>query len=241
MRSPDPGAVTELAGDWLRVVAAAGFVPGVRARARAALNDLLDELIAAVRAEPFDPLPGYRIGAELVDLRMSAPPVIGTTVHLLTDRLPVLLGEGSRDRLLPLLEQVTTGFVSAQRDAAVRAAEEMNRSEKIHWRSVQVDLQRRLQQALLHRPDTGLPNEQHLREHLTELVAAGEPARLGVCLLSLDGYADLTDALGHDNGVRLLADVAGRLRTLGHFLAHLGDAEFALVIAGTTGPDDLVK
>ncbi|MET0422290.1 MAG: GGDEF domain-containing phosphodiesterase, partial [Actinoplanes sp.] len=44
-----------------------------------------------------------------------------------------------------------------------------------------------------------------------------------------------------DNGVRLLADVAGRLRTLGHFLAHLGDAEFALVIAGTTGPDDLVK
>jgi diguanylate cyclase (GGDEF)-like protein len=227
-----------LAGDWLRGVAAAGFVPGVRARARAALRDLLEEFVAAVRAEPFDPAPGHRIGTDLVDLRMSAPPVIGTTVHLLAGRLPAMLGDQAyvRTRILDLLECLATGFVAAQRDAAVRAAEEMNRAEKIHWRTVQTDLQRQLQQALLHRPDTGLPNEQHLRERL----AAETGGRLGLCLLSVDRFAEFTDALGHDHGTRLLTAVAYRLGG-GTFLAHLGDDQFALLVTGTAGADDVVK
>src|SRR4051794_27485247 len=126
-----------LTGEWLRGITSAGFVPGVRARARAALHELLEELIAAVRAEPFDPAVGDRIGAELVDLRMSAPPVIGMTVRLLASRLPEHIGgdpEAVRERVLELLEHVTVGFVTAQRNAAVGAAEQMNRSEKIHWR-----------------------------------------------------------------------------------------------------------
>ncbi|WP_127501079.1 putative bifunctional diguanylate cyclase/phosphodiesterase [Actinoplanes solisilvae] len=225
-----------LTDDWLRGVAAAGFVPGVRARARAALHDLLEEFVAAVRAEPFDPAPGTRIGAELVDLRMSAPPVIGTTVHLFAGRLPALLGDDSRGRILELLDRLVTGFVAAQRDAAVRAAEEMNRSEKIHWRAVQLDLQRQLQQAVLHRPDTGLPNEQHLRKTLADL---GE-GRLGLMLLRVDRYDELTEALGHDRGARLLTAVARRLRPLG-LLAHLADDLFAVLVTGTSGPDDVLK
>ncbi|MBL7258745.1 putative bifunctional diguanylate cyclase/phosphodiesterase [Paractinoplanes lichenicola] len=225
----------ELTDAWLRGVAAAGFVPGVRARARAALRDLLEEFVAAVRAEPFDPAPGHRIGAELVDLRMSAPPVLGTTVHLLGGHLPAIVGAG--DRVLDLLDSLVTGFVAAQRDAAVRAAEEMNRSEKIHWRAVQLDLQRRLQQAVLHHPDTGLPNEQHLRKTLAELDGDG---RLGLLLLSLDRYDELADTLGHDKGARLLAAVARRLRPLG-VLAHLADDQFAVLVTGTAGPDDLIK
>ena len=231
-------SLAALTDDWLRGVAAAGFVPGVRARARAALHDLLEEFVAAVRAEPFDPAPGSRIGAELVDLRMSAPPVLGTTVHLLAGRLPALLGadDQTRTRVLALLDRLVTGFVTAQRDAAVRAAEQMNRSEKIHWRAVQLDLQRQLQQAVLHRPGTGLPNEQHLRRTLDEL----SEGRLGLMLLRLDRYDELTDALGHDRGARLLTAVADRLRPLGH-LAHLADDLFAVLVTGTTGPDDLIK
>jgi diguanylate cyclase len=222
-------ALTE---DWLRGVVAAGFVPGVRARARSALEDLLEEFVAAVRAEPFDPAPGRRIGAELVDLRMSSPPVLGTTVHLLAGRLPVMLGEQSRERVLALLESLVVGFVAAQRDLAVRAAEEMNRSEKIHWRAVQLDLQRRLQQALLHRPDTGLPNEQHLHKTLADLGGG----RAGLLLLGLDHLEELTD----DRGVRLLASIARRLRPLG-ILAHPATDLFAVLVPGTTGPDDLIK
>jgi diguanylate cyclase (GGDEF)-like protein len=278
-----------LAEEWLRGVVEAGFVPGVRARARAALRDLLDEFVAAVRAEPFDPSLGYRIGVELVDLRMAAPAVAGVTVRLFAGRLPSLLdgrpeaagslgyhgtsghggvaeradfaapggpardagyawagGDEVRDRVLRLLDRLVTGFTTAQRAAAVGAAEQMNRSEKIHWRRVQTDLQQRLQDALLHEVQTGLPNRQFLRKELGERIAAAGPGdRLGLCLLSVDGVAELTDALGRDNGDRLLADVAGRLRQVasagGYFLAHLGEEEFALVVSGAGGPDEVVK
>jgi diguanylate cyclase (GGDEF)-like protein len=235
-----------LTRDWLRDITRAGFVPGVRARARSALHDLLEELVAAVRAEPFDPVVGHRIGAELVDLRMSAPPVIGSTVRLLASGLPRLVegdAELARVRVLALLDHVVTGFVTAQRDAAVSAAEQMNRSEKIHWRRVQTDLQQRLQHALLHDPRTGLPNEQHLRTHLAGRIAAD--GRMGVCLLGLDRYAELTDTLGDDHAGYLVTAVADRLRRVadggGHFLAHLGGDRFALVVGGTSGPDLVVK
>src|SRR4051812_11713475 len=227
-----------LTGEWLRGITSAGFVPGVRARARAALHELLEELIAAVRAEPFDPAVGDRIGAELVDLRMSAPPVIGMTVRLLASRLPEHIGgdpEAVRERVLELLEHVTVGFVTAQRDAAVGAAEQMNRSEKIHWRRVQTDLQQRLQDALLHDPATGLPNAQHLRRHLAGITTR----RVGLCLLSIDRYAELSDTLGQDNIAKLLTAVAHRLAG-DHMLAHVGDDQFALVV-DTAGPDDVIK
>jgi diguanylate cyclase len=247
-RQQSEDGLTALAEQWLRGIVTAGFVPGVRARARAALRELLDELVAAVRAEPFDPSPGYRIGAELVDLRMAAPAVAGVTVRLFAGRLPELLGGGEETgrRVLELLDRLVTGFTTAQRAAAVSAAEQMNRSEKIHWRRVQTDLQQRLQDALLHEAQTGLPNRQFLRKELGERIAAAPAGdRLGVCLLSVDGVAELTDALGRDNGDRLLADVAARLRQVaavgGYFLAHLGEEEFALVVGRTTGADDVVK
>ncbi len=244
----DEAGLAALAEQWLRGVVTAGFVPGVRARARAALRELLDEMVAAVRAEPFEPARGYRIGAELVDLRMAAPAVVGVTVRLFAGPLPALLGGGDdvRERVLLLLDRLATGFAAAQRSAAVSAAEQMNRSEKIHWRRVQTDLQQRLQDALLHDARTALPNRQFLRKELGErIAAAGDGDRLGVCLLSVDGVAELTDALGRDNGDRLLADVAARLRLVaehgGYFLAHLGEEEFALVVSGTNGPDEVVK
>ena len=50
-----PPDLSVLAREWLRGVTRFGFVPGVRARARAALHELLEEIVAALRAEPFDP------------------------------------------------------------------------------------------------------------------------------------------------------------------------------------------
>jgi diguanylate cyclase (GGDEF)-like protein len=242
-----------LTRDWLGGITTAGFVPGVRARARAALHELLEELVAAVRAEPFDPAVGRRIGAELVDLRMSAPPVIGTTVRLLAARLPELMADPDPDRVLALLDHLVTGFVTAQRDAAVDAAEQMNRSEKIHWRGVQHDLQQRLQHAVLHDPRTGLPNEQHLRAHLadtgtgtgTGTETGTGTARLGFCLLGVDQFAELADAFGHDHAGTLLDAIGKRLRHVaepaGRFLAHVGDDQFAITVADTCDADDVIK
>ena len=235
-------ALTALTRDWLRGITLAGFVPGVRARARVALQDLLEELVAAVRAEPFDPSVGRRVGAELVDLRMSAPQVIGTTVRLLAERLPALSGSDTQDRVFALLEHLTTGFVAAQRNAAVGAAEQLNRSEKIHWRRVQNDLQQRLQHALLHDPRTGLPNEQHLRTHLADLIARAEQKRIGLCLVGLDRYAELADTLGHENAGTLRTAISQRLRQgAPHYVAHLGDDQFALLVPDTYDADDVIK
>jgi diguanylate cyclase len=232
-----------LTHEWLSGITKVGFVPGLRARTRAALQELLEELVAAVRAEPFDPSVGRRIGAELVDLRMSAPPVIGTTVRLLAARLPTVLDEPDPARVLALLDHLVTGFVTAQRNAAVNAAEQMNCSEKMHWRGVQHDLQQRLQHAVLHDPRTGLPNEQHLRTHLDALEAGA--SRVGFCLLGVDRFAELADTLGDDQATRLLAAIGQRLRLIaepaGNFLAHVGDDQFAITIAGTCDADDVIK
>jgi len=243
----DAHAVAALAREWLRGVTAAGFVPGVRAQAREALHELLRQAVAAARAGHFDPAPGYRIGAGLVALRMSAPQVLGTTVRLLAGRLPALAGGDqtvARARVLALVEQLAVGFAAAHRTAAVGAAEQMNRAEKLHWRTVQADLHQRLQHALLHETRTRLPNREHLRRRLAAVSGDGT-ARAGVCLLGIDGFEQLTDALGDDGGDLLLAAAADLLRPAaergGHFLAHLGDGEFVLVVAGTTGADSMVK
>jgi diguanylate cyclase (GGDEF)-like protein len=118
----------------------------------------------------------------------------------------------------------------------------MNRSEKIHWRRVQTDLLSRLQHALLHDGRTGLPNEQNLRGHLATRIVEHGDTRMGVCLLGIDRYPELADTLGHDNAGKLLTAVAQRLgQASGHYLAHLGDDQFALVVAGTTGPEEVAK
>jgi len=128
-----------LAQQWLRAVAAHGFVPR-KARARVALRELLRQLVAAARAEPFDPAPGRRIGAALVEARMAAPQVLGVSVPLLTERLPALLDADDatvRSRVLPLLGELAFGFTSALRDTAMLAAEELSRSERVAWRAEQ--------------------------------------------------------------------------------------------------------
>jgi diguanylate cyclase (GGDEF)-like protein len=252
--APEPGAdvgpaLAGLARSWIRVVARAGFVPGPRARARATLEELLRRLAAAIRAEPFDPTCGYRVGLDLVGARMSSPAVLGESITLLSRGLPAALGrhdDATTQRLAALLGQVATGFTEALRDAAVDAAESINRAERAAWRRKQLTLQRRLQYALLHDPLTQLPNRSKLLDCLSsQITGAGSGSRLGVCLLNLDRFKAVNDNLGHDKGDRLLQAVARQLRRVaagqGYFLAHLGADEFALVMPDTTGPEEMVK
>jgi diguanylate cyclase (GGDEF)-like protein len=240
--------VDDAARDWLTGVARAGFVPGTRAAARARLRELLLELIDTLRADTFDPDRGLRAGRRLVADRMSAPGVAGATMRLLAERMPVLLdGDGRALARLPeLLGDVAAGFAEAQREAALTGAESMNRAEKLTWHRAQLDLQTRLQHALLHESVTGLPNRARLRAYLSERIeSAGPDQRLGVCLLRIEEFTDLDKALGHDAGDALLAAIGVRLKATagrsGYFLAHLGDQRFVLVVSGPSGADDVVK
>jgi len=243
---PDRDAVAELARIWLHGVTSVGFVPWPRARARLALQELLGQIIAAVTAEPFDPGAGDELGVQLVQWRMTAPAVLGNTLTLLGEHLPGLIGGADSDaRVRQVLAHLATGFAGAQRRAAVAAAEQINAAYRAHWHGELTGLQQQLNHFLLHDRRTGLPNRAGLRERLADTAARPHTVRIGVCLLSVDRFAEINDALGHEHGDRLLHAVAARLRCLAAekdvLVAHPGDDQFALVLAGTANVDEAVK
>jgi len=78
---------------------------------------------------------------------------------------------------------------------------------------------------------TGLPKRSAMDDAITRLVAAG--TRFCLCLLDLDRFRVIIDALGHHAGDLLLQEVAMRLRQnlSGEQSAyHLGGDEFALLL-----------
>ncbi|MDI6098344.1 bifunctional diguanylate cyclase/phosphodiesterase [Actinoplanes sp. NEAU-A12] len=263
VRSADESSLNALAQRWLREVAAVGYVPGRRAKPLQEIKELLLELVSAVTAEPFELEPGWRVGARLVELRMADPKVIGVTVRLLTAHLPQLFDgdpDVVGDRVPRVLEQVNNGFAAALRDTAMAIGEDINRAMRVTWQADKSVLQHRLQYARLHDPVTGLPNRAYLREALRRLTAGGGRGRLGVCLLRVDGFADLNDALGHSHGDGLLEAIGSRLRDLvrswqdtardqstgpedddRYLLAHLGGEQFVLVVTGTANAHQMVK
>jgi diguanylate cyclase (GGDEF)-like protein len=81
-------------------------------------------------------------------------------------------------------------------------------------------------------PLTGLANRRVLAAHMSSL-PQGEPW----CLLTvdLDGFKDVNDLLGHATGDRLLAAVAGRLKTAvpaDALVSRIGGDEFAVLLPG---------
>ena len=238
-------AIQDTARQWADAVAAVAFLPAGRARTRAALELLLRELLAGVHEPALDLAAGQRVGARLVELRMSSPAAIGAATAVLAARLPHLVDDGPAQLRIPvMLGQLVAGFSTAQRAAAVRAAETLNRSEKRHWRHVEAQRQQLWQHQLLHDPASQLPNRAALHDHLTARISDPNVVRLGVGLVSIGDFAQLSDAHG-DALDDLLAGVGARLGQLTaeheHYLAaHLGDDLFA-VTAATTSIDDLVK
>jgi|GEM_PF-1358675 len=81
---------------------------------------------------------------------------------------------------------------------------------------------------------TGLPNRYALERSVAELPDDGAPRALAY--LDLDQLKLVNDTLGHDQGDKLIAAVAGVLaaaRAPGELLARLGGDEFALLLQGT--------
>ncbi len=81
---------------------------------------------------------------------------------------------------------------------------------------------------------TGLPNRSYLYQRLDEMVHSAERrnARFALLFLDLDGFKDVNDSLGHDQGDTLLRVVAERFRGAvrgNDFLARLGGDEFCVI------------
>jgi diguanylate cyclase (GGDEF)-like protein len=91
---------------------------------------------------------------------------------------------------------------------------------------------------------TGMGNRQALEEALEAAVRASEQGEgTGVLVMDLDGFKQINDTLGHDEGDRVLKVIADRLHanTFGHdTAARLGGDEFAVVLRKLHGPDDVL-
>ena len=95
--------------------------------------------------------------------------------------------------------------------------------------------QRALEAQLQHRANvdelTGLPNRAALTEHL----GARERVDVTVLFIDLDGFKEVNDSLGHEQGDRVLRDVGSRIASVvrsGVTVGRLGGDEFLAIMQG---------
>jgi diguanylate cyclase (GGDEF)-like protein len=94
----------------------------------------------------------------------------------------------------------------------------------------------KLRHDAMHDALTGLPNRAALTHQLSaalDAAADGHSAGTAVLILDLDGFREINDTLGHEQGDLLLTEVAERLRTAvgsAGVVARLGGDEFAVLV-----------
>jgi diguanylate cyclase (GGDEF)-like protein len=96
--------------------------------------------------------------------------------------------------------------------------------------------QRALEAQLQHRANvdelTGLPN----RAALTQQLGQRERVDVTVLFIDLDGFKEVNDSLGHEQGDRVLRDVAARIASVvrsGVTVGRLGGDEFLAIMQGS--------
>jgi diguanylate cyclase (GGDEF)-like protein len=99
----------------------------------------------------------------------------------------------------------------------------------------------RLQHQAFHDPLTGLPNRALLNDRLTQAIAQARRTsrQVAVLFLDLDRFKPINDLHGHENGDRVLKEVARRLSAplrSADTLARLGGDEFVAVIPQIDNP-----
>ena len=121
-----------------------------------------------------------------------------------------------------LHEPAVRGYVFNSRDVTERA-----------------ELEAQLTRQAYHDALTGLANRARFGERLAGALAraraAGDPGRVAVLVLDLDGFKVVNDSLGHAAGDRLLVEVAERLLSATRgcdTVARLGGDEFAVLLEG---------
>ena len=108
-----------------------------------------------------------------------------------------------------------------------------------------IRLQRRLEHAAMHDETTGLPNRRFLEDRTSRAHSRNDSVR-AVLFVDLDGFKAVNDAMGHQAGDALLAEVAGRLRATvrdSDMVARYGGDEFVVVcdVASEAAIGDLAE
>ncbi|MDX1605407.1 MAG: EAL domain-containing protein [Candidatus Competibacterales bacterium] len=195
--------------------------------------------------------------ARIVDVNQTFTEITGYSRDEVIGRNPKLLKSGRQDPgfyeqmwQTLLREGHWRGEIWSQRKNGEQYAELLNISavydstgEVSHYIGLFSDISRLKEQQerleLLAHYDalTRLPNRILLADRLQLALnhAARADSLLAVCYLDLDGFKPINDKLGHDNGDRLLIEVAQRLTASlrdSDTVARLGGDEFVLLLNG---------
>ena len=167
-------------------------------------------------------------GPDAIDLAAEAGRDIAVLVVVnLLDPAGVLawLARGAQDVLL------ADELGAASLPQRLRAAIERKRLERDARTAYATDL------------DTGLPHQQQLIEHMSQLLALRErePAPMAVLALRVEGFATIEARLGRDAASVLRRKVGVRLRAgvrASDVVASLGDDSFAVLLGSILTPAD---
>jgi diguanylate cyclase (GGDEF)-like protein/PAS domain S-box-containing protein len=104
-------------------------------------------------------------------------------------------------------------------------------------------IEERIAHLAYHDALTQLPNRVLLADRLRQAMAQiqREPKRLAVCYLDLDDFKPINDLWGHDQGDRILVEIAQRLQNCvraGDTVARLGGDEFVVLLGDLTDVEE---
>lgn len=127
----------------------------------------------------------------------------------------------------------------------IQAAEQNNRllSARIaKLREEMEDREERLRWQINHDHLTGLPNRACLVSRMESMIEAGK--RFAVLFLDLDGFKEVNDMYGHENGDALLKCVASRIlkviREDRDMVARLGGDEFVIILSDVGDENEIL-
>ncbi|MCC2616538.1 EAL domain-containing protein [Aestuariibacter halophilus] len=130
-------------------------------------------------------------------------------------------GNGTPVRMLGTAQDITDDYLQKQQ------LEQAN--QQIHQH------QQQLQQLAYYDGLTGLPNRNFFIKHLDERIAAADsPAKpFALLYLDIDGFKEINDSQGHDEGDNILQELAKRIIGIipdDTLVARLGGDEFAVLL-----------
>lgn len=222
-------ARVKLVRKWAYLISTTAYVPLEQSDLEVPLSEIVDDLFAALRAEPLGLDVAERAGGRLVALNCVDKSSLQCTVDVLTE--PLLTDEEVRhlppERVVRLLGALAAGFTESvrrrttdQQEAMCRALMEVAAKAMRAAESRQTDfgdtsteltlLRRQLSHQLLHDAQTGLPNRQFFSTRLEEVLGSGAPTTL--YRIELNGFTVFNEGLGGPSADSLITAIAVRLR-----------------------------
>lgn len=168
-----------------------------------------------------------------------------TLTHDLRGTEPIVMA-GRFEEEVPLLLVAQPERVLSQREVDLLEVLLHHAAERLIAIGQQQQADLREQHLTQHDPLTKLPNRARLTHEVDRALRAHHEldGSTAVLLFDLDRFKEINDTFGHEQGDRLLVQVADRMRATlreGDVLARLGGDEFVVLMASITDPAQAVR